>query len=198
MTLPDYADWLTPERLAVEERLWERDQVYVRYVAAIEQLAVADTVFGSIVEFGCGTGYVATALDHLAKYDPDFRYIGYDRNEGCLERARAKNANRRWASFVNREIRTLSPDADLVCGFAVLKHFRLDEWPGLFARLFRFARNGLFTIPIAAESKDDGTEFTHVWLSESDLSAALARAGHVELWRDTTDKVEPIIATRRL
>lgn len=196
MTLPDYADWLTPERLAVEERLWERDQVYVRYVAAIERLA-AEHRIRSIEEIGCGTGYVATALDALAERDPTFTYIGYDRNVGCLERARAKNVDRRWVSFQNCEIRTLSPATDLVCGFAVLKHFRLAEWSELFTRLFRFARFGLFTIPIAAESKDDGTEFTHVWLSEADLSAALARAGHVELWRDTTDNLEPIIATQK-
>lgn len=187
----DYADWLTPERLEVEERLWARDKVYERYANGIRRLA-SQYPIRNVVELGCGTGWVPTALDTLELAD----YACIDRNPGCLALARQKNAERAWVRVIDMDIRTASPVGGLVCSFAVLKHFRLPEWEGLFRRIFSGAEYGLFTMPIADRSMEDGVEFTHTWLSESDLAAALSAAGHVELWRDTTDVLEPIIATK--
>lgn len=191
----DYADWLTPERLAQEEQLWSRDKVYLRYAANIRRLLAQEHMVEYVIELGCGTGWVPTQLDETGI----LRYDAVDRNDGCLALAEQKNADRRhWVHVVKAELRTVEPSADLVCSFAVLKHFRLDEWHDLFVRWFRGARFAMFTVPIATESKSDGYQHTHVWLSEAEVQQAIRDAGHEEMWRDWTDPLEPIIVTRKV
>lgn len=192
----DYADWLTPARLTTEEGEWARGGLYQRYGAAIRRLLEQEPSIRTITEFGCGTGWVPTTLDDLAAVR-DLSYTLVDRNPGCLQRAVHSNRDRAWVAVRASEIRELAPRADLVCGFAVLKHFRLDEWSSLFTQLYGRARFGLFTVAIAPASVDDGLEFTHVRLSEQDLADTLKRAHQVELWRDWSDPEEPLIATRR-
>ncbi len=188
--LPDYADWLTPERLTEEERLWGEVQAYRRYAGALRWLYREKGV-RSAIELGCGTGWVPTVLEDL-----DFKYHGVDRNAGCLDLARTKNAAREWVTFEHAELRTMHPTTSgVVCAFAVLKHFRLEEWTPLFSQWFLGAGFAAFTVPIAKKPKDDGTEFTHTWVSPKMLAEALDKAHHVELWRDG-DEVEPLIVTQ--
>jgi trans-aconitate methyltransferase len=193
MPLPDYADWLTPERLVLEEQAWAQAGLHRRYAAALRQL-VQEHGVQTITELGCGTGWVPSELDGLG-----VQYRGVDRNPHCLGYARRKNRLRAWVQFEEMELRHISPATDahgVVCAFAVLKHFRLDEWTPLFVQWFGAAAYAAFTIPIAPQPKDDGTEFTHTWVSEEMLRDALQLAGHVELHRDA-DLIEPLIITRR-
>lgn len=186
----DYADWLTRERVEAEERLWARDQKYRRYATAVNELV---NLYGAttVEEIGCGTGWVPTAISPR-------EYIGYDRNPHCLELARAKNQNRPWASFVDAEIRTLVPQHnDLVCAFAVLKHFSLDELPSLFQRLFGKAWFVAFTMPIANNDIEDGTEFTHSRWSEDTVLGITQSCGLLVIGLDTTDEEEPLFTAIR-
>lgn len=197
MSKPDYADWLTPERLLFEEIQWEQVGFHHRYGAAIRRLLGEQPDVHTITEFGCGTGWVPSTLDDIA-VARNLSYTLVDRNPECLRRSVQRNRERYWVAVRAAEIRELQPRADLVCGFAVLKHFRLHEWSSLFMQLFSRAQFGLFTVPIAAEPIDDGIEFTHVRVSEAYLAVVLDLTGHEELWRDLTDPEEPLIATRRV
>lgn len=193
----DYADWLTPARLEVEEQMWASVKAYKRYAATLHRLLAEQEheplpILG-VVELGGGTGWVPTELDGAGI----LHYQLVDRYPGCLALAREKNQSRPWVQVVDREMRDVAPITDLVCSFGVLKHFSLAELPGLFVQWFSGARFGLFTIPIATEAHEDAYAFTHTWVSEALLAKMVAAAGHVELWRETTDALEPIIATRR-
>lgn len=187
--LPDYADWLTPVRLRREERAWKEVRLFEQYAAAVQRIVREHPDITAITEFGCGTGWVPSVLDLKLPYTL------IDRNRWCLRAARIRNAQRPWVQVVPHEIRTLDPTTPLVCGFAVLKHFRLPEWQELFIRLFSGATYGLFTMPIAKDCMDDGIEFTHTRITEEFLSDCLQLAGHRELWRDMKDPEEPLFAT---
>jgi SAM-dependent methyltransferase len=193
----DYADWLTPERLAVEEAAWAQSATAARYAAGVRRLVLWNGVH-AVTEFGCGTGLVPQHLDDLAAADQLMRYVLVDRNEGCLAKARERNAGRLWwVEIEHMDIRDLHPMTPLVCGFATLKHFALDEWENVFARLFARAQFGLFTVALSGQAHEDGVEYTHTWLDEGRLADALRRVSHHELWREHFVPGEPLIATAR-
>lgn len=197
MTPVDYADWLTPERLEAEEAQWETGKLYVRYGAAVRRILLSQYIT-TVVEFGCGTGWVPTQLDDLAVERSGFSYALIDRNPNCLARARARNLNRRWVEYSQLDIYDIKPQAGLVCGFAVLKHLRLQGWRDVFVQLFKEAQFGLFTMPIADLCMDDGLEFPHVRLTKQYLYGCINAAGHRVLWRDRTDSEEPLYAIGRM
>jgi hypothetical protein len=192
----DYSRWLTPERLAVEEQLWAEGKFYERYAAGIKRLINEGAWIKGVVEFGAGTGWVPTALDDAGIVAYECVDINYD----CINLAQRKNSHRDWVFFGVTDLRAVRvPTPDLACSFAVLKHFKLEEWQQLFVNLFSGASYALFTVATTTgPSCTDDAEFTHVRLSESDLAVAIAAAGHVELWRDYTDPEEPMIATRKV
>jgi predicted RNA methylase len=200
MTAPtgiDYADWLTPERLEIEEGHWASERMYERYAGAIRRLIRDGNDIRTILEFGAGTGWVPSVLDDL----PLDKYVCVDRNPGCVAKAHQRNAQRvAWVQVRSMEIRDLRPfpgEYDLVCGFAVLKHFRVEEWQQLFVQLFASSRFGLFSMPLARRTVDDGIEHTHVLVTEEFLAQAITAAGHRELWRDVASLKEPIFAIGR-
>lgn len=192
----DYAEWLTPERLIAEEEAWASSRDYVRYADAVTALVDSDPSICTIQELGSGTGWVPWELSQrgILRHRS---YVGLDKNVHCLDKARERNAFVSQVAFGRVDLRTYHPIADVVCSFAVLKHFRLEEWERLFVQWFRAARYGCFTVPIAGQSRADSEpEFTHVWLSEADLAQAIRAAGHEEV-RRVADPFEPIIITRR-
>lgn len=191
-SLPDYADWLNPPRLQQEEKLWAAMKLYQRYAAAIVHLVESRPGITAITEFGGGTGWVPWELKL------DLPYTMVDRHSHCLKLAADRNATKAHVTIVKQDIRKLNPTTPLVCGFAVLKHFRLTEWQELFINLFAGARYGLFTMPIAPANIDDGIEFTHTRVTEEFLADCIALAGHRELWRDRTDPEEPLIAMEKI
>jgi trans-aconitate methyltransferase len=164
----DYSEWLTPERLGVEESAWAGAGLHLTYVAHISLLRSKFPIY-SILEMGCGTGWVPSQLT------PDVKYVGIDKNHKALELATKKNLISR--SFVDSDIRHFDSkeSADLVCSFAVLKHFSLEEWDYIFDKMVRFAPIGLFTMSVANENRDDGTEFHHTYITPERLAQALER-----------------------
>lgn len=169
---PDYSAWLTPERVAVEETAWAEARFYEEAAAAITALAPR-----RVLELGCGTGWVPTCLP------PEMGYLGVDANPHCLARAREKNPRR---PFVQDDIRTFIPTVpfDLVCAFAVLKHFALAEWVDIVTRILSMAPAAIITMPIASEEREDAFEFPHVWVTKETLRDTIKRAGHaiVRTW----------------
>lgn len=201
MTTPvhlDYCDWLTLDRLMAEELLWSEQQLYERYGAAIRRLLDEYESISWITELGSGTGWVPGTLDLIADSDRGgtLSYHMYDKNPHCIARSRERNAHRDWVRTLEGDIRTLDiPVVDLICSFAVLKHFRLEEWSDIVVRMLRDASFGLFTMPLADTNLEDGTEFTHTRVTREHLVATLARVGHTILWEDATDPAEPLFAT---
>jgi len=167
----DYSAWLTPERLAVEDQQWgdPRLATWPIFVGWIKHVA-REVEIVSVLEYGCGTGWVPRHLP------PDMHYVGVDANQYCLQLAMARNPGRLFAFADVRAALALT--FDLACAFSFLKHFGLHEWDEVVAQVLRHGRYGLFTMPVGPETKDDGTEFPHVWVTEDRLRAAVNLAGH--------------------
>ena len=62
---------------------------------------------------------------------------------------------------------------------AVMKHFSLDEVETQIAKILKLADEfAVFSIPIAEECKDDGTEYHHSWLSPGDVTRLIVDGDH--------------------
>ncbi len=185
----DYSEWLTPPRLAVEEKSWASYGVYKHYGAFICRL-IQRYGIENILEMGCGTGWVPTVLP------ADVEYKGVDANARCVGLARAKVKRR----FVVGDIRTFpKQDVDLVCSFAVLKHFAIGEWADVVGKLLQHGRWGLFSMPITGEDRDDLSQgFAHTMVSRATLEAAIMAGGHRLLFTEAVGKgTETMVATER-
>lgn len=183
----DYSVWLTPERLAVEEKLWAETAIYVRYAAELMRV-VAEERCKSVIEIGCGTGWVPTLLP--ARLD----YVGVDANDGCLALAARKNPKR---PFMLGDVRSLDwPAGDAVCSFAVLKHFGLSEWSDVLAKVLSFGRVGLFTMNVGPTDVDDFEQgFPHTWITRETLVSAIESAGHRLVSAQLMDTDETMVRT---
>jgi SAM-dependent methyltransferase len=183
--LPDYSEYLTPERLAHEDNVWadvKYYNVYADLIGSAILIGSATPYIRSVVEFGCGTGYVATCLPKTVEY------LGIDANRGCVLRAIDRNAMRPQITFVHADIRTAQvEDVDVSCAFAVLKHFGLHEWDNIVKCVLRPGRNSVFTIPPATDTDyDDGVDYPHVHVTEARIRAAVNAAGH------TVRRIDPL------
>jgi len=169
---PDYSEWLTPERLAIEEKAWgdPATRTWPWFTDAIIA-AAKRTPIQSIIEFGCGTGWVPQNLT-------GFNYVGVDANQRCIRLAEEKNPTRSFVLADTRTFEFAEEMYDLVCAFSFFKHFALDEWSDVVRRVLEFGVNGLFSVPIAAADKDDGTEFPHVWVTKERIEIVVESAEH--------------------
>ncbi len=194
----DYAAWLTPDRLAEEERLWGSDytRTWPDFIAAIERVDSISNLKGrfiqTMIEFGCGTGWVA-------RYIPfGLIYHGVDSNEECIARARDRNPG---LSFTCCDLRkhALPPTGlDLSCAFSVMKHFGLHEWDAVLAKVLSPGRWGLFSIPLLpddAQDFDDGVEFPHVHIRRSRVLRAVENAGRQVYGMDPLPWGETMVTT---
>lgn len=170
LDVQDYSAWLTPERLAAEEALWAEVGIYRLYAEHVMR-AVGDHDCRSIIELGCGTGWVPTQLP------PSIEYVGLDANPECVTLAQQKNPTR---SFFLADMRAFrSPPFDLACSFAVLKHFALEEWAAVLGKVLSLGRVGLFTMNVGPYDLDDFEQgFAHTWVTHMTLSDAVYAAGH--------------------
>jgi SAM-dependent methyltransferase len=174
---PDYSDYLTQDRISIEESAWEESKLYQRNAGNILTAASLFSLGDSfkLLEIGCGSGWVPTLLP------PSIVYVGMDKNNDLLNLARAKNSRDRI--FIPCDLRDAYPyhraNADLVCSFAVLKHFSLEEFPEIFCRMLRFGPCGVFNIQTSLDARDDGTEFHHTWISLPMITDALQSEGKV-------------------
>jgi len=180
MRLPDFSEYLVGDKLLKEEEDWSETKHYEKYA---EIIMTATKLFDlgksfTLLELGCGSGWVPTMLDN------SITYFGVDKNEALLEMARKKNNDERI--FFRQDIRKfkMSPRADVVCSFAVLKHFGLDEWEDIFRRMLRMGRYGAFSIQVTYKKEpfDDGIDYHHVWVTEDMIeNCALAEGKFIRL-----------------
>lgn len=198
LTLPDISQWYTAERVAEEERVWAEGQHYKENARRIE--SVCDKYnLATVLEFGCGTGWIPRVLD------PTLLYIaGLDANPHMIALARAKNPHHR---FILHDIRyPIAMGGELCCAFAVLKHFSLADWPLVLSNILSRAHYGLFNmhaLPDDREPFDAGTEWHSSWPRRCDIVAAISAAGHIVIdWDDShldsgVGAPEAYITTRR-
>lgn len=166
------------------------------FVEAIERVRKEHGIW-VVKEFGCGTGWVAQGLPETLDY------LGVDANAGCIERARRRNPGKR-RQFTLGDLRAFSIgqyagpyDATLACAFSVLKHFGLDEWDNVVGAVLRHGARSLFSIPLGTETKDDGVEFPHVWVTRERLESAVIGAEHVIVRTDPLPWGETMVETVR-
>lgn len=176
--LPDISEWYTLERIEAEEILWEESGAYLEYSQRISEVC---KLYGltTVMEIGCGTGWVPSVLDSSLKY-----VVGIDANPHMVDKSKKKNPDK---EFLQCDIRTI-PDrfsVDLVCCFAVLKHFSLSDWPLRLRDILRFGRFGLFDQHVLMDGRTamdipgGGNEKFHsIWPTYSDVILSVKNAGH--------------------
>ena len=183
--LPDIHEWYSPERVAAEEAIWAEGQHYLMNAKRIQTLCDA-RFLTTIIEFGCGTGWIPTVLSR------DLDYLGLDANPYMLKIARTKSD----ATFVRWDFRFPYDRAtDLACSFAVLKHFSLTDWPVMLRRMLQNARFGLFNQHCLQDDRtpfDDGKEWHSIWPRNSDILAAIEAYGHILISRDDSI-IDPLV-----
>lgn len=203
MPLPDISEWYTADRIAAEEAIWTQGAHYIENARRIKE---ACRVHGlhTIVEAGCGTGWVPTVLS------PHLTYLaGIDRNPSMLAIAREKSPAiaRRFHRYDLRYASSLPVFADLVCSFAVLKHFSLDDWPIVLREILSLGRYGLFnqhSLNDGRTAVDVGVEWHNIWPTYDDVVQAIESAGHEIIeWDDThidegMGSAEVYITTKRV
>lgn len=199
--LPDICEWYTEARVEAEEGIWTDGQHYLENARRIEEACRVYRLH-TIIEAGCGTGWVPTALPTSLTY-----LAGVDKNPHMLARARAKSPGIPFLKCDLRDLRASFLSADLVCCFAVLKHFSLEDWPGVLERILSVGQYGLFTQHVLSDGRprvDLGIEWHNIWPTYSDIVAAIEEAGHEILeWDDThidapVGAPEVYITTRRI
>ena len=166
--LPDFSEWLVGDRLVIEEQNWERDKSYARKARflqdTIEYYRLSNP---TILELGCGSGWLPKEL--AATFKAPFRYLGVDKNPGCIELARRKNQDVPYIHFVESDIRVLTTEkVDVVCAFDALKHFGLHEWGDIFRRFLDLGQIAAFNLQISdGASFDNGDRlgFHHVFVT---------------------------------
>lgn len=200
--LPDYSDWLTPERLDREEELW-KESFNVKHLALVVQSLLDDFGLQDIIEFGCSTGHIPSLIN--APFD-GFQYLGIDKNPDCIQRAREKNQSLDGRLFQCSDIRDveLGGKRDIVIAHAFFKHFGLHERDEIMKQVLAHGRYAVFSIPVTEEdSFDDGTEFHHTWINDQLLGDILFDAGHAELfipefWPRTSLPERRVFVTREI
>jgi trans-aconitate methyltransferase len=170
--LPDISEYFTTERALKEEVNWILDHTHGRHFEFLLP-RLDEYKIQSVVEFGSGAGIVASSI---IKKVP--QYIGMDANDHFLATAKKRNPT---LQFVKGDVRTWLPPwpADLALSSAFFKHFSLEEWDEIIARVLRAGKFGCFDVQLCANEHDDGTDYHHVFVSETHLERAVISAGHV-------------------
>ena len=188
----DYSEWLTQERFEREDELWSGENLWLRrdYAGLLQRWCPDEAP--RVLEYGCGSGLVA---QHLSGH---YAYLGVDANPYCVERARERNPGRVVLCEDLRRVE-LGSDWGVVCAFALLKHFSLDEWDAVARKVLESARTAVFTMTVADEDREDNCVFPHVWVSRKRLVRVIWQAGHrlVETDSDQAEREWTVITSRR-
>src|SRR6266403_150141 len=178
LTANSYSEWFrNPENFSNEVKAWHSVGFQYTYAAHIA-LWCSKYPIKRILELGCGIGLVPINLV------PGIQYLGIDQSEEAIELATSSNS--KSIEFRVRDIRNLDSlewVPDLVCSFAVLKHFSLEEWDSVFSSMLVRGDFGLFTMSIAEEDTDDGILVHHSWITRERLSSLLKKSGYEMLYR---------------
>jgi len=193
----DYSDYLMdPAHLENEESEWARQGFYKKNAGAVRDV-LQSRGLKTVVEFGCGSGWVAYELGEKGYSNS---YIGIDKNPNCIDLAHTRN---QYMTFIEGDVRDLwSFDCDVVCAFAFLKHFSLEEWGSILCHILEYGKFGVFAVAIADHDLDDGTDFPHTSVTLEHLDRAVAAAGHkilkTEHQADSATGYEMLVWTERV
>jgi cyclopropane fatty-acyl-phospholipid synthase-like methyltransferase len=174
VTNVDFSAWMDEKRFLNEKAGWLRDKLYLEYADTINEVC-EQYALRTVLEVGCGAGLIPAHLN------PQLTYSAVDANLHCVREACARNPT---LSISLEDIRDFShPPVDLVCSFAVLKHFSLVEVSPIFKKMASFGRYFLSTIQFSNQDLDDGTVgYPHIWMEESALNAITLFADHEIVW----------------
>lgn len=167
--LQGYDEWLTPERLLVEESQWGTTtfQRLGNFINAeiLAKVISSYHIRSNVVEYGCGTGWVPWLLrNHFHILDPG-GYIGVDRNPLCIKLCQYKNPHDKW---VIGDIEDFNALSFLACSFSVLKHIHLGKWQRVWQHILLTAPIVIATLTLSRdEPKDTGTEHVHTYVPAS-------------------------------
>lgn len=171
----DFCDWWTPQRIAEADAGWQHEKTYLELASRVRRVMNLYSLT-SVIELGCGSGYVGGELYK------EFAYLGIDASSEMLELAKTHNPE---VYFQQGNIRDLGDKhAELVCTFAVLKHFSNEEFPDILKKVLAVGDYALLEMQIAIDGPSiadtEGTEdtFHHTWTSKADLLRAIDAAGH--------------------
>ena len=187
MNLPDYSEYLKrPKMLDYIESEWQKTLVlHERQADCINQISEDK----NIIEIGCATG-------NLAKLIKTNEYIGFDKNEECIGLAKKKNPDKKFVVNDIRDIRrSKNQQADIVCAFAIMKHFGLHEWDDIMKKIISLSNEFvIFDMPVAEYTYDDGEVHGHhhVWMTKDDLMNRLEYLGLEVYSVNDLNPVEPI------
>ena len=192
MIKPDYSLYLNkPQMLDWIESEWlAHPEIHDSYAKAINDV-IKKYNCKTVTEFGCGSGEVARRIKNV-------QYLGCDVNESVLALAR-KKSDHEFRMFDIRAVDSgVLPQSDIVCAFAFLKHFGLHEWPSIFKRVCSLGKKMLvFDMPIAEQTKDDGLEYHHVWMSSLELLTHITDNGFNVIETRKDNPIEPLFICKR-
>jgi len=177
--MKDISEWYTPKRCMDSEVAALLNRPFRKHLAfVIPRMEHYDVK--SILEFGCGAGHFAAGL-------PDgMRYDGVDDNEWMVKKTASRIQDRRlfYAAIEVGDIRNFRAHAAkastyaLVCAWFFLKHFSLDEWDAIVAKMLSYGRYAAFNVQVADHDYDNGTEYHHVYVTRQRLEVAVQRGLH--------------------
>lgn len=179
--MPDYTEYLTPERLAVEDEAWSRTRHYARNGQAVLDALARLKYPGSVVEFGAGTGWLARyILPHVTKY------LGVEKHAAAVNLARERVRRSERATLLCSDVREFSVPPrsyDVACAFAFLKHFGEPEWRVILRKLLSCAAHlAVFEVNVSSDGQlvDENAgrlPFPALRVLEGSVEAVLAEAG---------------------
>jgi SAM-dependent methyltransferase len=178
MSVPDQSEWYDARRALEADLDWIMSGSARRHFAFLPLDGVK-----TVLEWGCGSGLVASWLPRAVNY------FGIDRSPHMIELARRRCPG---YVFVCECAREFEPDGrwDLALAFSFVKHFGLDEWNRICRKVLDSGRVACFNVQVAERDHDNGREYPHAFVTEERLSRVLREAGHAEERRETLGEFE--------
>ena len=190
----DLCEWWTRERIEEEEKVWQRDRFFVEYANTIRTF-MREHKLVSVVELGCGSGHVARELAG------EFDYRGFDGSKLMIEFAQEIHPGFLFKPLNIRRLPLKTIKADLVCSFAVLKHFGLVDWKDILGKMLSVGKYGMIQVQLKVRGHDSvedgffGGEVKHSWINIDEMCQAVVGAGHEVLEiRESAKDVSPYMS----
>lgn len=182
--MKDISEYYVGDIAQEEENAWTRAEFYTKNARFLNETVaklendLKRTI--NILECGCGSGFIPLCLEG------NVEYLGIDNNRQFLtwaeEKNKAANTNARFEQADIRKVdhkflADLKFKPDIICSFAFLKHFSLDEWDEVFSKMIRLAPVGVMEIQLSDSNFDNGMEFHHVFVTNEKLKQVVASNG---------------------